>query len=443
MFPVFGSTTPTIGASVDGGTAGRILYVGAGPVLADSANLTFNPTGSLLTLGTDAVVSRYAAKKIMISGDGTGAASGMVGWIIGNIAAFTSGLWNSTVTPSSSNFTLYDDVTNTIVNGSANVYLRVGNSSIQNQLSISNVAGAGPSITAGTATTDVNALSLTQTWNAAGVAFTGLKFTITDTASAAGALAMQILGGASGTTNLMSLSKGGFLTLENGITSTGVVTVNDGGGGGIRVSNAMIGVSVSIPISWSVDGNSNNTKDTGISRISAGILGVGTGAAGSTAGTLAANAYLTGGVAAAATTEHKVIKKVTGIADNTATDVFTVTVPNANHAAAVKITLLSSNGSTDAFESSRVAVGTVVLARTTGANVSAAVSTLTLAQIATVAAGATHTLAYGVSAISGAVGATNTFTIQVTIDDSGNTGANQVVAVAELVNAEATGVTIA
>ena len=145
----------------------------------------------------------------------------------------------------------------------------------------------------------------------------------------------------------------------------------------------------------------------------------------------------------AATSKDSLLLKKTGIADNTATDVITVTVPNANHAAAIRLTLLSSNGSTDAFESSRVAMGLIVVARTTGANAVAVVAALALAQIATVAAGATHTLAYGVSAISGAVGATNTFTIQVTIDDSGNLGSNQVVVLAELLNAEATGVTMA
>jgi len=41
------------------------------------------------------------------------------------------------------------------------------------------------------------------------------------------------------------------------------------------------------------------------------------------------------------------------------------------------------------------------------------------------------------------VGDVNTFDIQVTIDDSGNTGSNQVVVLAELVNAEASGVTMA
>ena len=149
------------------------------------------------------------------------------------------------------------------------------------------------------------------------------------------------------------------------------------------------------------------------------------------------------GAAGSATTRVVLQKKVTAIADNTATTVFTVTVPNANHACAVRLMFLSSNGSTDAFESSRCASGMIVLARTTGVLTVVTAATIDDAAIATVAAGATHTLAYSVSAVSGAVGDPNTFTIQVTIDDSGNLGSNQVVAIAELLNAEATGVTIA
>lgn len=147
------------------------------------------------------------------------------------------------------------------------------------------------------------------------------------------------------------------------------------------------------------------------------------------------------GAAAHATT--KIFKK-TGIADNTATSVITVTVPNANHAAAIRLTMLATMGvGTDAFESSRVATGTVVLARTTGANVVAAASTIDGAQIATVSGGGTITLAYGVSSVTGAVGAVNTFDIQVTIVVTGTITSHQVVVVAELVNAEATGVTMA
>ena len=73
------------------------------------------------------------------------------------------------------------------------------------------VAGQGPSIVAGTATTDVAAFSLTRTNNDAAVA-TGVKWTFTDTTSAAGFLPFQILGGAAGTTNLIKVAKDGLIT---------------------------------------------------------------------------------------------------------------------------------------------------------------------------------------------------------------------------------------
>ncbi len=147
----------------------------------------------------------------------------------------------------------------------------------------------------------------------------------------------------------------------------------------------------------------------------------------------------------AATSMNRMLFKKTGIADNTATDILTITVPNAAHAAMVKVTMLSSNGSTDAFESSRCAEGLVVLTRIAGDVVVPVAATLALAQIATDATGgaATHTLAYAVSTITGAGNAVNTFTITVTINDTGNLGSNQVVVLAELVNAEASGVTMA
>lgn len=139
----------------------------------------------------------------------------------------------------------------------------------------------------------------------------------------------------------------------------------------------------------------------------------------------------------------RTVKKVTAIADNTATTVFTVTVPNAGHAAGIRLSLVSTNGSTDAYESTRVAEGFVAIARTSGVATVAVVATLALAQIATVAAGATHTLAYSVTAMTGAVGATQTFDIQVTVNDTGNVGGNIVLAFAELMNVAASGITIA
>lgn len=151
----------------------------------------------------------------------------------------------------------------------------------------------------------------------------------------------------------------------------------------------------------------------------------------------------TGAAGAAATVTRLVVKK-TGIADNTATAMITVTVPNANHAAAIRLTILGTLGAgTDTFESSRCGEGLVVIARQVGANVVAAAATLALAQIATVSGGATLTLAYSVSAVTGAVGAANTFNIMVTLVVTGTITNHQCVVYAELLNAEASGITMA
>jgi len=150
---------------------------------------------------------------------------------------------------------------------------------------------------------------------------------------------------------------------------------------------------------------------------------------------------LLGGDVGAATTTYKLVKKVTGIADNSATDVLTVTVPNANHAAVLVVWSVSSTGSTDAFESSRVYVKYFVIARTTGADTVTA-NVGTIQAIATVAGGATLTTNIAASALTGASSATQTFTLQATLDDSGNLGSNQIVLAVELINAEASGITI-
>jgi hypothetical protein len=145
-----------------------------------------------------------------------------------------------------------------------------------------------------------------------------------------------------------------------------------------------------------------------------------------------------------ATSVRSLVHKKTGIADNTATDLLTVTVPNGNHAAAIRLVLVGTLGTgTDTFESTRVALGMVVLARQTGANVVATAVALSNAGIATVSGGATLTLAYAVSAVTGAVGAVNTFTVTVTLVKTGTVNDHQCVVFAELVNAEASGVTVA
>ena len=139
-------------------------------------------------------------------------------------------------------------------------------------------------------------------------------------------------------------------------------------------------------------------------------------------------------------------KTVTSIADATATDAITVTVPNAAHAAAIKIRILGSlgaGGAVGAFECSASLEGTVSVARTAGLDTVATASSAAETSSSCVAGATTITLAYSVSAISGASSAEQTFTIKTTITKGGGSSANhQAIVSAEVLNANTTGITI-
>lgn len=81
---------------------------------------------------------------------------------------------------------------------------------------VSNTDPVGP------ITSSTPGLDATQTWNAGGVTFTGIKLSITDTASAAASLLMDLqVGGAS----KFKVSKAGLLTLADGIDMTPAGTI--------------------------------------------------------------------------------------------------------------------------------------------------------------------------------------------------------------------------
>ena len=154
------------------------------------------------------------------------------------------------------------------------------------------------------------------------------------------------------------------------------------------------------------------------------------------------------GVQGGPVTATTLIKQVTAIANNTATAVYTVTVPNSESAAILAVSLLGVEGAGGAVsegESSATGYGQIVLARTAGVNVVATAATITNTAVATVAGGnALSTIAYAVSSISGAVGAVNTFTVNVTIAVSAGSATNHIcIAEAVLYNFKGSGVTIA
>jgi hypothetical protein len=129
----------------------------------------------------------------------------------------------------------------------------------------------------------------------------------------------------------------------------------------------------------------------------------------------------------------------TGLADAVPISIITVNVPNAVHDASIFLEILAhlENG-----ESSRVALGAIAVTRKAVVATAAVAAALAVAQIATVAAGGTFTLAYAVSAITGANNATQTFSISVTLTGT-PAGTYGVMMSARVMNSYANGVTVA
>lgn len=152
--------------------------------------------------------------------------------------------------------------------------------------------------------------------------------------------------------------------------------------------------------------------------------------------------------AGAVTSRTEINKAVTAIANNTATAVFTVTIPNAAHSGSIRVRLtgsLGAGGAIGANESTQDAEYMVNITRTAGANAVATIGAVVGQAAAASVAGANNAAVTAtLGAISGAVGATNTFTVQVTIARSAGTSDNHTCfGFAELLNANGSGITIA
>lgn len=152
------------------------------------------------------------------------------------------------------------------------------------------------------------------------------------------------------------------------------------------------------------------------------------------------------GTAGAANTINRHVKATASIANNVATAVLTITVPNADHSSRIRVTLcgsLGAGGAVSAKESSAAVSYDIVIARTTGSNAVAAISSAYgAAGPASVAGAANITVTAAMSAVSGAVGAVNTFTLNATLARSGGSSDNHTCIVdAEVHNAVATGIT--
>lgn len=260
------SFTNDTNTGIFSGGAGYLSFAAGGTewmrVTANSTmgNLQIEGTrgiGLIDTLGntSDLRLTRYSPKQLMISGDGTGDSTN-AGWVLGyGGSTGESVLVASTRRASAANdYTLKTDVNNDLlinaVGGRSVSFKFNGGSTVFN---IPSTAGAGPSITAGTATTDVAALSITRTNNNAAVA-TGVKWTFTDTTSAAGFLPFQILCGSTGTTNCLSIGKTGNLFMGANTVSSSRMELLVGG----NAAGSYIGLGVSGTIGSSIINDSGN-----------------------------------------------------------------------------------------------------------------------------------------------------------------------------------------
>lgn len=161
----------------------------------------------------------------------------------------------------------------------------------------------------------------------------------------------------------------------------------------------------------------------------------------------AAGSNFSFGASGAATSARIFRKHTTGIANATATSVLTITIPNAAHAARLRIEIigiLGAGGAVGACEAAQSVYYDATIVRTTGVNAVATLSAVDGTAAANVAGATTCTTSAALSAVSGAVGAVNSFTLNVTISRAAGTSTNHTCHVlVHLLNSNASGITVA
>lgn len=149
-------------------------------------------------------------------------------------------------------------------------------------------------------------------------------------------------------------------------------------------------------------------------------------------------AQTAGAVLGGAGSRTTVSKRTTAL-DTVATDLFTVTVPNAVHGAFIRLEIGGVLGDGDSTDSKVYVIG---VSRVTGAAAKAVASTAGLVGKTTGVSGSATTVG-AVSAIAGAVGAANTFTITGAVTKSaGSSDSHTIIALATMMNGNATGIQI-
>jgi hypothetical protein len=154
-----------------------------------------------------------------------------------------------------------------------------------------------------------------------------------------------------------------------------------------------------------------------------------------------------GAAPAAAISDTTITKAVAAIADNVATTVLTVTIPNAAHNAVLRVSaagVIGAGGAIGAGEACASNSYDITFVRTAGVNAVADISTAYGVNAANVAGATTCTAALTVGSVGGAVDAANTFAIQITVvKNDGASDNHTAYLTASLLNKNAAGISIA
>jgi len=141
-------------------------------------------------------------------------------------------------------------------------------------------------------------------------------------------------------------------------------------------------------------------------------------------------------------TVQRRVKKISGLTDDTMTDLFTITVPNGDHAAGFFMRVVGSLGDNDSTACDEYMVA---IAREAGEATVAEGDVLVSSVAQPSATGAQEiTMTFGITSMTGAVGATQTFTIQGKITKGGGASTSHtIMCAAELLNHNTGGVSFA